>query len=125
MAIPVPKRTGKMQHNGIEKSPRPAERARARSVEAAMTSQIESMMSTLTGEIDELRKEMNADIAVLRTVLRAAIPYLGDDARIAIDRELRKLSVGGLQGNSDKDWVRLQLAPLELGALLPTRGRVR
>jgi hypothetical protein len=89
-----------------------------------MTSDIESMMTTLTGELEELRKEMNADIAVLRTALRAAIPYLGDDARIAIDRELRKLSITGLQGDGDKDWVRLQLAPLELGGLLPQgRGR--
>ncbi len=86
-----------------------------------MNHEIESMMATLTGELDELRKEMNADIAVLRTALRAAIPYLSNDARIAIDRELRRLTVDGLQGESDKDWIRLQLAPIELGALLPAR----
>jgi hypothetical protein len=90
-----------------------------------MNPDIDSMVASLSGELDELRKEMNADLAVLRTALRAALPYLGDDARVAIDRDLRKLTVAGLQGSSDKDWIRLQLASMELGALLPTRARAR
>jgi hypothetical protein len=90
-----------------------------------MSEQTDTWLATLSGEIDELRREMNADIAVLRTALRAAIPHLSDEARIAIDRELRKLTNAGLHGNTDKDWIRLQLAPLELGALLPSRPRMR
>lgn len=84
-----------------------------------MDARIEQILVQISEELNELRKTVGADFLVLQTAIKAALPYLSNDARIAIDRELRRLSETAQKDNPDLEWVRLQLGPLEMGALLP------
>ena len=84
-----------------------------------MAATTQDILAGLSAELDTLKRETAAELLVLRTIVKAAIPYLGNDARISIDRAVRVATDAVMQDDPSVDWVRVQLAPAELAALLP------
>src|SRR4051794_29614595 len=83
---------------------------------------VEWWIQFLSNQLDELQKSTAGDLLVLRTILKAAVPFLGDEARAAIDRDLRLVYDSTNDGDPNVDKTRLLLAPLEMDVLLPLKN---
>jgi hypothetical protein len=84
-----------------------------------MAATTQDILMGLAADLDELKRVTGAELLILRTIIKAAIPYLSNDARISIDRAVRAASETVKQDDPDVDWIRVQLAPMELDSLLP------
>jgi hypothetical protein len=86
-----------------------------------MAATTQDILVGLADELDELRRAIATELLVLRTVIKAAIPYLGNDARISIDRAVRAMSDAAAATPDDPavDFSGVVTLSLELGTHLP------